>query len=527
MLFPLKTFFLSKVFQERYSLVFLFLLGLGTNITFAPSVLWWTFPFFLSSVLLILERMTSSKKVLWGSFLYYVGFFLGGVWWVSVSLSVDWTRFWWVLPFSLFGIPIILSILFMGTFYFFWRVKKPPLIKVSILVGLTLIIEYVQTYYFPKFPWNLHGYIFSSNTSFLQFVSFVGIFGLTIITLFSGTLIYLWYQGAIYKKISTIFMIFLILIGAWGHFRLKEHPISLDKTVAMRLVQPNIPQKLKWDSAFREYIFEKFISLSSVPSSLASSFSFIIWPESAVPFYLEEEPQKRAVLSRMLDSSSYLITGGARRTCPNPFIPCNRQPILEVWNSLFVVNAKGNIEDSYDKSHLVAFGEYIPFRAFLGALGLKKITYGNLDFSKGVGPKTMTLSEYPSFSPMICYESAFPKDMIDPSNRPQWLLVVTNDAWFGQSTGPYQHFEMARVRAVEEGLPIVRVANTGISAVIDPLGRVITSLPLDEEGIIDSYLPRSLETVSLYGQYGNKVAFLFFFILCFLLGGLEKFLFKK
>lgn len=523
----LKNFFLSKFSQKKYSLIFLFLLGLGVNITFAPSVLWWTFPFFFSPALLILEKMKTSREALWGSFLYHVGFFLGGVWWVSISLSVDWTRFWWILPFSLFGIPIILSALFMGTLYFFRAVKRSPLIKVNIMIGLILIIEYVQTYYFPQFPWNLYGYIFTSNTLLLQLVSLVGIFGLTIVTLFFGSLIYLWFKGPIYKKITIIFMIFVVSIGIWGFSRLEENPISLDKSVAIRLVQPNVAQKLKWDHSFREHIFKKFIALSSLPSSLETSFSFIIWPESAVPYFLEEETQKRVFLSHLLEPYAYLVTGGSRRTCSIPFIPCSRQPILEVWNSLLVVNAKGDIEGFYDKSHLVAFGEYIPFRSFLGALGLKKITHGSLDFSKGIGPKTIELPNKPSFSPMICYESAFPKDMISSLKRPKWLLVITNDAWFGRSTGPYQHFEMAKVRAVEEGLPVVRVANTGISAVIDPLGRVITSLPLNTEGVVDSYLPNAFTVVPLYGHYGNIIAFLFFLILLLLLWGIEAALSKK
>ena len=177
-----------------------------------------------------------------------------------------------------------------------------------------------------------------------------------------------------------------------------------------------------------------------------------------------------------------------------------------MFNSLIVINEKSHVLDFYDKHHLVPFGEFLPFREILARVGVDKLAAGSVDYSAGVGPTTIRVKGIPSFSPLICYEAIFPREVADLFNRPQWLLSITNDAWFGPNAGPLQHFQMARLRAIEEGLPLVRVANTGISGLVDPYGRVPKKIPLGESGFIDVALPHPLSP-TIYSIYGNGVAF--------------------
>jgi apolipoprotein N-acyltransferase len=248
----------------------------------------------------------------------------------------------------------------------------------------------------------------------------------------------------------------------------------------------------------------RYLALSDRASGPQSTgiadVTHLIWPESAFPFFLTREPDALAQIAALLPEGTVLITGAARapETVPN-------DAITRAYNSIYVIDHDGSVLSIYDKVHLVPFGEYLPFQDFLERLGLMQLTKVAGGFIPGDRRRTMTAPRAPAFVPLICYEIIFPGAAVPAGERGSWMLNLTNDGWFGISAGPYQHFQQARLRAIEEGLPLVRAANTGISAVIDPLGRVIRSLPLGSEGVLDSTLPRP-SPPTFYARFGDAPA---------------------
>ncbi len=287
----------------------------------------------------------------------------------------------------------------------------------------------------------------------------------------------------------------LALAWAGGAIRLfVAGPGEYVPGVRLRLVQPNIAQSEKWDPELRARNFMAQLRMGSLPADRPPTH--VIWAESAVPFFLAEHAEALALIGASTPKNGLTIAGAVRRSPPD-------QP-PQVWNSMIAVDSDGQVVGTYDKSHLVPFGEYVPFRQILG---ISSVAGGSTDFSPGRGIATEILKGLPPLSALICYEVIFPAEVADRRNRPQWLLNLTNDGWYGNSTGPYQHLAAARMRAVEEGLPLVRVANTGISAVVDAYGRVVDHLPLGAQGILDSDLPEALPAPTPYGRWGNAVVF--------------------
>jgi apolipoprotein N-acyltransferase len=222
----------------------------------------------------------------------------------------------------------------------------------------------------------------------------------------------------------------------------------------------------------------------------------LIWPESPFPFFLTREPDALAQITQLLPQGAELITGAVRVAEPyNPAAPT-------AFNSIYVIDHSGSIAAVYDKVHLVPFGEYLPFRPLLEHLGMEVVTKQIGGFQAGDRRRLIAIPGTPPVLPLICYEIIFPNAIVPLGARPGWIVNVTNDGWFGISTGPYQHFQQARISAIEEGLPLVRAANTGISAVVDPVGRIVDSLPLGEEGVVDAPLPRAIRA-PLYARVGD------------------------
>ncbi len=255
-------------------------------------------------------------------------------------------------------------------------------------------------------------------------------------------------------------------------------------------MQPAIEQTLKWRADLKAEHVETLMAMTRRPAGTLP-ITHVIWPETAVPYNLWQDSGLRQVLGQIVPPGGLLLTGAPRY-----------QQGQGSWNSLYALDGGGEVVAVYDKSHLVPFGEYVPFRALLGSLNIT-VTQGS--FEPGPGQTTLVLPGLPPASPLICYEIIFSGSVTaaDPSlPPPAWLLNITNDAWFGRSSGPHQHFAQARLRSVEEGLPLVRAANNGISAVVDPYGRVLAALGLDEVGVLDVQLPQSLAQQPIYPRLG-------------------------
>jgi apolipoprotein N-acyltransferase len=489
---------------RRYGVAFL--LGLCATATLPPvdvtPLLLVAFP-----GLLWLDEGSSGP---WASFrlgyAFGLGFFVSGLYWIAAALLVDIASFWWLLPFAVMGLPaafaLYIGLALLATKLVADRLRLPGTARVFAFAILWTVAEWVRGHAFTGFPWNLIGYAWSGGfpgaIAMLQSVAWIGIYGLSFLTVLAASLPALLGVPSLApvstpRRLAPAIATGLLIIvpTVLGAIRLQATPTG-DAGIWLRIVQPSIPESVKWDPAAAERNVRLLLDLSAAPA--ARRISAVIWPEAAIPFLLDRNPSHLREIAAIAPEGGFVITG-ALRANPPP------NPVQHLWNSLEAVNGNGQIVASYDKAHLVPFGEYVPLRH---TLPLSKITPGTMDFAAGPGPRTIELSGLPRFAPLICYEVIFPGAVVDEDDRPAWILNVTNDAWYGQSSGPYQHFAIARTRAVEEGLPLIRSANNGVSGVVDPLGRVRARIALDTVGYADLPLPAASE-ITLYGRGGDWI----------------------
>ena len=440
------------------------------------------------------------------SYVFALGHFTAGLYWIAAALFVDIGRFWWALPFALLGMPIVLSA-FVGACIYVAALAKMRL-KLSAPASVCLFAvawsasEWLRGHLFTGFPWNLTGYVwaggFPGALTMLQSAAAIGIYGLSFVTVLSASLLALLGTASLApispwrRAMPALVAATLIFVPvALGALRLHLAPVA-ETSVWLRLVQPSIAQTDKWNPTEAEGNFRRLTELSAAPSQHA--LSAVIWPEAAATFFLERDADHRGAIAAVAPKNGYVVTGALRGA------PVSG-PLSQVWNSIEVIDGASKIAARYDKAHLVPFGEYMPLG---NVLPLHKITAGSIDLSAGPGPQTLSFDRLPPFSPLICYEAIFPGTIVDIQDRPTWLLNVSNDAWYGRSAGPYQHFAMARTRAVEEGLPLVRVANNGISGVVDAEGRVLARTGLDAIGYADIALPAAGRTTP-YAYLGDRI----------------------
>jgi apolipoprotein N-acyltransferase len=432
------------------------------------------------------------------------GYFVAGLYWIGYAFLVDAPTFGWLLPIAVLGLPALLA--FFTAFgvvlaRILWTRGAPRILALGVALTAT---EWLRGHVLTGFPWNTFGYALASPLELAQSASVIGIWGLTFIavivfaspaTLTDDRAETRWAWLPLVLGIAV-----LAGLGGFGALRLSRTPTRLVDGVHLRIVQPNLQQDIRFNYAAKQEVMKRYIALSdraAGPQSLGvRDVTHLIWPESAFPFFLTREPDALDQIAQLLRHGTVLITGAVRLAEPlNPTDPA-------VFNSIYVIDHDGSILALYDKVHLVPFGEYLPFQHVLENLGLRQLTKLRGGFLAGDRRRLITVPGAPPALPLICYEIVFPGEAAPAGERPGWIVNVTNDGWFGISSGPYQHFQQARLRAIEEGLPLVRAANTGISAVVDPLGRIINSLPLGREGVIDSPLPRAVGA-PIYARVGD------------------------
>lgn len=455
---------------------------------------------------LLLENELENKglrKVFLLGFLFGFAHFLVGIHWIAISLLVDANQFAWLIPFALTIIPSILALYtaLLAVSYKFLVAKlrlNQTWQKILLFSFCWLLFEILRSNLLSGFPWNLLGYIWMFDLHFAQIGSVFGIYGLSFFAVLIGLFPVLFWQKPmpLSNKFFGVFLISLLIgIVLFGYSHIDEKKLTRDDKTKIRMVQANIKQEVRWDESERYRNFLKHVDMTN--SKSLKGVKAVIWSEASVPYALNDAPELMEYLRYAVPKNGVLITGALRL---DPFVTGKR--FSSVWNSIFVVSEKGATQH-YDKHHLVPFGEYVPFHQFLSFLYLDEavdqITGGGEGFSEGEGAKTLFTGAF-SFSPLLCYESIFSGEVMDRDHRPDLFVNLTNDAWFGKSSGPYQHFDMARMRAIEYGISLVRVAGTGISALVDPFGRIVAKMDLGESGIYDVPLIKN-EHPTIYGTY--------------------------
>ncbi len=455
------------------------------------------------------------------------GYFLAGLYWIGYAFLVDAPTFGWLLPIAVIGLPAVLAVytaLGVALARMLWVRGAVRILALGVALTAS---EWLRGHLLTGFPWNAFGYALTAPLALAQAASVCGIWGLTFIAIvvFASPATLSDDRTETRRPWSPIALSIAVLaaLGGFGAWRLARTPTRLVDGVHLRIMQPNLQQDVRFNYSAKQEVMNRYIALSSRasgpqpqgPQSQGSQLqgsqsqgsksqgmgdtTQLIWPESPFPFFLTREADALAQITNLLPQGSVLITGAIRLADPD-------NPAQSgVYNSIDVIDHTGSIAAVYDKVHLVPFGEYLPFEHVLERLGLEELTQQRGGFLAGDRHRLIAVPGAPTALPLICYEVIFPGEVMPPGERPGWIVNVTNDGWFGFSTGPYQHFQQARVSAIELGLPLARAANTGISAVVDPVGRIINSLPLAVEGVLDAPLPRAI-SAPIYARVGDAPA---------------------
>ncbi len=463
----------------------LLLLGALTAAALPPvhaiPVLLVCIPCLLSALSASAGTWTAFRRGWWFGF----GLNLIGLYWITEAILIEAERYWWLVPLAVPALSAVMAVFVGAATAVAWHARAGwP--RAFALAGAWTLTDLARQFIATGFPWNPMGSVWAmpgwAGDTMIQPAAWIGVHGLTLTTILlaaAPSLSQRWRAAA------------LAGVAFWagaGLMLLQRIPTPGVTGPNVVVVQGNVPQGQKWNRSLVDSIFDRYLMLTADGLRQAGPRqAVVIWPETAVPYLLETDPAARAAIATATGPAVALI-GGVR------FGP-ERRP----RNSLFAVLPGGDISQIFDKWHLVPFGEYQPDWL---PVGVQLVPGGG--FMPGPGPVTLSPPGIPKVGPLICYEAIFPGQVADRENRPAWLANVTNDAWFGNSSGPRQHLAAARMRAVEEGLPLIRAANTGISAIFDAHGHEIARLGMGDAGVLVAPLPGALPPTP-FGQFGLPV----------------------
>ena len=506
---------MSIPFRERVWCRMLACLALGG--IGALSMPPFTLPLFLllslSGYWLVLTSLDKKWHAPLAGFLFGFGYFVAGIWWVGNALLVGGNPYLWALPLAVAGLQALLAIFpMMAALCSQWLYRGRSFGAYLFFIAMMGFWEWGRGTFFTGFPWNLFGMTWTYTLPMLQILSVGGIYFLSLLTIFMLSVPGFTLAGTASRAVRFgSFGVAVALCAAlflWGQMRLAGHPTAYNTDVILQVVTPNIPQEEKWDDKLFWQNFTKTlqaIAPAKMDGSVTGKTRLIVLPETAFHFAALADPQARSELKRILGmytETTYLLTGLLRRDTD----PTTKTESYH--NSLVGLDQTATEVFAFDKFHLVPFGEYIPFQKYIPIGPVVSFS----GFDSGPGPRTITLPGAPPFSPLVCYEVIFPGE-VTASERPDWLVNVTNDAWYGISPGPHQHLGHALYRAIEEGLPMVRSTNTGISAIFDPYGRTLAASPLFEDAVQTMNLPLPADK-PIFSNLKHLMFFLFLVGLC-------------
>jgi apolipoprotein N-acyltransferase len=469
-------------------------LGAIAGLAFAPLNLVPAFALGISGLVWLAAEAPTRRQGFAVGWWWGLGHFAVNSYWIAESFLVDAERFGWMIPPVLGGLAAYLA-LYPALAALAFRMLPPgksngrlSVAGIAAFAAFWTVAEWLRGHVLTGYPWDLAAYIWSGSDAMMQSAALWGAWGLSLVTVFAlglPALLVLMNRGAARASVIGMALVIGILYlgGFWRLSNAVPTTMQADSSaVHVRLIQPNIAQTLKLASDTRPQQIQTLLRLTLQTPGF-DKVKAVIWPETAANYLLERDPNLRSILAQAVPPGGLLLTGAPRAE------PLDG-PLTEIWNSFAALDDRGQILGTADKFHLVPLGEYVPLRGIFPFIN--KITPGSMNFTPGPGPRTLHLPGLPSFTPLICYEVIFPGAVVDPGDRPALIVNVTNDGWFGTSTGPSQHFATARFRSIEEGIPMLRAANTGISGVIDAYGRVETRSNLVVEAVIDATVPPAL-----------------------------------
>ncbi|WP_024864174.1 apolipoprotein N-acyltransferase [Bartonella doshiae] len=494
-----------------------FLCGALTSFALPPFYLtplcFFTFPVF--TVLLDAIKTIENKKKRLLTYALSCGtfgfsYFICSLWWLSNALLTDPATFGWAVPFAILCPPIYLSLYWFFAGFIIGLLWTQGIARFFVLAFGLGLAEWLRALLFTGFPWNALGYTAMPTPIFMQSDVIVGLYGMNILVVLAYSLptVLLTKEK---KKPALFLCASLILVhSGFGFYRLNTAPNIADyqkNSHWVRIVQPSIQQNVKLDNTTREALFTMHMNLSLIPKAeTIPEPDFIIWPEASIPYLLFDNSNITMRIASLLKPNQWAIIGAMRASKDASDLQ------TKYFNTIAVINAKGHILNTSDKLHLVPFGEYLPYQDLFKKIGLHALADNIGGYSAATARKTVVMPNGFSYLPLICYEAIFPNEMSFQGSPPQAIINVTNDAWFGVTPGPYQHLQQAQLRAVELGIPLIRAANNGISAVIDSYGRIIVALQQNAVGIIDSPIPSSVSPL-----WGNEYRIFSTFILFILM----------